>query len=148
MTYDMGSKAAGTAANKFRQGLLIKSKKIMVIGVQMMIESIRSSLHSEEIFETLSGLSEFWNFVTATEMTSEKLRTLPKEFHSVLSSKKMFSAKKGKIPSDLKEILHELKEIIHVGELLRGKSIENREGFVERSEEVLKKCEKRLKKII
>lgn len=147
MTYDIGSKAAGAAANKFREGLLIKSKKIMAIGVQMMIESIRNSLHSEETFETLSGLSEFWNFVTATEMTSEKLKTLPKEFHSVLSSKKMFSAKKGEIPSDLKEILRELKEIIHVGELLHGESFENRDGFAVRGEDVLKRCEEKLKKI-
>jgi hypothetical protein len=145
--YEWGSKAASAASNKFKEGLLMRSKRIMALGIQMLIKSMRESLNSDDTFERLYGLSEFWNFVTATEMTSDKLRTLPKEFQSVLSSKKMFSAKKEQIPSDIKEILRELKEIIHVGELLKREGAENKKGFSEKSESILKSCEEKLGQI-
>jgi hypothetical protein len=147
MTYEWGSKAAAVASNKFKEGLTIKSKRIMAIGVQMLISSIEESLEMEKTFESLAGLSEFWNFITATEMTSDKLKTLPKEFQSVLSSGKMLSTKKGEISKEIKDVLREVKEIVHVGELMQGKEAENKEGFVNKSKVVLEECKAKLKKI-
>ena len=147
MTYDWGSKAAVVASNKFKEGLAIKSKRIMVIGVQMIISSVEDSLEMEKTFESLAGLSEFWNFITATEMTFDKLKTLPKEFQSVLSSSKMLSTKKGELPKDIKEVLRALKEIVHVGEIMQGKEAKNKESFVKRSKDVLKECKEKLEKI-
>jgi hypothetical protein len=147
MTYEWGSKAAVVASNKFKEGLTIKSKRIIAIGVQMLISSIEESLEMEKTFESLAGLSEFWNFITATEMTSDKLKTLPKEFQSVLSSRKMLSTKKGVIPKDIKDVLKDVKEIVHVGELMQGKEAEDKEGFVERSKAVLNECKEKLEKI-
>lgn len=146
MTYDWGKMAAVKSFNKFKEGSVINSEFIMKQGLKMLIDYIDEALDMEDVFLSLAGLSEFWKFVSSSEISKERLTSMPKEFQTVLSKEKIVVGQKVKIPEQFKPLLKELKEIIHVGELLHRRKIdEDTSNFIKRSKGIIKECRDGLK---
>ena len=96
--FDWGKAQAIKAFNKFREGSVRKSKIIMRGGIKILLDSIKESLDRDDVFSSLAGLSDFWNSIAGSEITSERLDSMPKEFRSVLSREKIIARQKMIIP--------------------------------------------------
>ena len=146
--FNWGKIQASKAFNKFREGSVRKSRLIMKGGIKILLDSIKESLDKEGIFASLAGLSDFWNSIAGSEITSERLDSMPKEFRTVLSREKIIARQKVIIPDEFKLVLKKLKEIIHVGELLHKKeSKEDLTRFIKNSKILLNECEAELKQL-
>jgi hypothetical protein len=141
MTYDWGKLAAVKAFNKFKEGSVIGSNFIMKQGLKILMDSIEDALDKKDVFSSLAGLSEFWKHVSSSEISTERLTSMPKEFQTVLSKEKIIAGQKVKIPRSFKPLLKDLKEIVHVGELMyKRKTEEDTSGFVRKSKVILSRC--------
>lgn len=146
-SHEWGKTAAVKSFNKFKEGSVIGSDFIMKQGIKMLIEHIEEAFERHDIFSSLAGMGEFWKFVSSSEIDKEKLSSMPKEFQTVLGKDKtIVSRQRVTIPDEFKPILKELKQIIHVGELLhKRKSDDDARDFIDRSKIILDKCKADLK---
>jgi hypothetical protein len=144
--FQWGKTSAVKAFNKFKEGSIIGSEFIMKQGIKTLIDLIEEALEKENIFSSLAGMGEFWKFVSSSEISKDQLSSMPKEFQTVLSKERITTGQKVNIPDEFKPMLKELKQIVHVGELLyKRKGDEDASDFIARSKLVLEKCRAELK---